>query len=77
MTHLQQTCAGMVSSQETLQSLFSIRRAQLAGKWDNSRAAALQVELATETHLNFIRVMGKCLQRYPAANDATTLPGAA
>ncbi|GEM_PF-6191855 len=77
MTHLQQTCAGMLQSQETLQSLHSIRRAQLAGKWNNRRADVLQVELATETHSNFIRVMGVCLQRYPAANDSTILPGAA
>lgn len=77
MTHLQQTCADMVSSQETLQSLFKVRRAQLAGKWDTSREAALRIELATETHRNFIGVCAKCLQRHPAANDATTLPGAA
>lgn len=77
MTHLQQTCAGMLHSQETLQQLLNIRRAQLIGKWNNTRAAVLQIELATETHRNFIRVMGKCLQRYQAANDATTLPGAA
>lgn len=77
MTNLQQTCAAMLHSQETLQQLFNIRRAQLIGKWNNARAGVLQVELATETHRNFIRVMGKCLQRYPAANDSTTLPGAA
>lgn len=77
MTHLKQTCSDMVHSQETLQRLYSVRRAQLAGRWDNSRMATQQVDYATETHRNFIGVMSKCLLRYPAANDATTLPGAA
>lgn len=77
MTLLQQTCYDMLSSQDQLQQLFNIHRAQLADRWPSGMVERLSVAIATARHQEFLQVCGQCLQRHPAANDATTLPGAA
>jgi hypothetical protein len=77
MTHLQQTCADMVSSQENLRKLLQVNRAQLAGRWPNSLVDRLSVAIGIARHSEYLEVCGKSLLRHPAANDSTILPGAA
>ncbi len=75
MTHLQQTCSDMVHSQEQLQTLHRIARHGLHQPQD--KLLREQLRHATAVHTGYLEICGKALQRYPAANDATTLPGAA
>ena len=77
MISLREITAGMLASQEKLQELYIIRTLQLAGRWPNSPIDLLRNAVAVETHREFIGLMSRCLTQHPAANDATTLPGAA
>lgn len=76
MTHLQQTCADMLTSQEKLQQLFNVHRAQLAGRWPSGTLERMSVAIATARHRENLQVCGQCLQRHPAANDEP-VPGEA
>lgn len=77
MTPLQQTCADMLTSQDRLQQLFKVHRAQLAGRWPSGMVERLSVAIGIAGHREYLQVCGQCMQRYPSANDATTFPGAA
>lgn len=76
MTHLQQTCADMLASQQQLQRLHAYNRA-LRREPKAPSALHEQVRHATAVHTEFLAVCGKALMRHHAANDAVNLPGAA
>jgi hypothetical protein len=78
MTHLQQTCADMLASQDQLQRLHTFDRQLRREPPAKNSALRLQVQYATAVHTTFLaNTCALRLQRHQAANDATILPGAA
>lgn len=73
MTHLQQTCADMVASQEQLQRLYKFESS--LPRTGDGRTLAM-VHSAQQTHEYNLKVMGAALQLHPAANDEP-VPGEA
>lgn len=76
MTHLQQTCADMVASQEQLQRLYAFERRVCQEPVPQTMFRA-QLRYGIAVHTEFLSVCAKALQRHPAANDATILPESA
>lgn len=78
MTLLQQICADMVASQDQLQRLHGFERARLAGKFVSLPGMAEDIRHAQAIHeAEQARCAYLLSRRFPAANDATILPGAA
>lgn len=77
MTLLQHACADMVDSQDQLQRLHGFERARLAGRFKTLPGMVEGIRHARVIHESELARCAYILQRHPAANDATTLPGAA
>lgn len=74
MTHLQQTCAAMATVQALMVRIAAHQRIYLA-RGDVGHAEAAKRLL--RQHREDLAYLGHSLMLHAAANDATTLPGAA
>lgn len=77
MTHLQQTCADMLNSQEQLQRLHGFDRARLAGRFKTLPGMVEGLRHAQVIHESELARCAYILAAgFPAANDEP-VPGAA